>query len=125
MIAQRKLGPFVVSAIGMGCMPLSFPHERDPHHEVLVGKAFHSWNGSPEQKSKVVLATKVGITREENGTMFGLSGRNSSQHYLFRAVEASAFKLGVSKIPLWQHHRTDLPNVLRTVNFSCHGCGLR
>ena len=145
MIAQRKLGPYEVSAIGMGCMPLSFPHERNPnlvnepdraiavihaaldagitlldtadiyapswnsmgHNEILVGKAFHTWNGTPEQKSKVVLTTKAGITREENGTMFGLSGRNSSKHYLYRAVEASAFKMGLSKIPLWQHHRTD------------------
>ena len=129
----------------MGCMPLSFPHDRDPglvddpergiavihaalnagitlldtadiyapswntmgHNEVLVGKAFRSWNGSPEQKAKVVLATKAGITREKDGTVFGISGRNASKHYLFRAVEASAFKMGLSKIPLWQHHRTD------------------
>ena len=164
MIAQRKLGPYLVSAIGMGCMPLSLPHERDPHlindpdraiavihaaldagitlldtadiyapswntmghNEILVGKAFHSWNGTPEQKSKVVLATKAGITREENGTMFGFSGRNSSQHYLFRAVEASAFKLGLSKIPLWHHHRTD-PSISyeaqfeNVMNLKAHG----
>jgi aryl-alcohol dehydrogenase-like predicted oxidoreductase len=30
MIKQRTLGPYTVSAIGMGCMPLSFRHERDP-----------------------------------------------------------------------------------------------
>ena len=30
MIKQRALGPYSVSAIGMGCMPLSFPHDRDP-----------------------------------------------------------------------------------------------
>jgi aryl-alcohol dehydrogenase-like predicted oxidoreductase len=30
MIKQRKLGPYSVSTIGMGCMPLSFPLERDP-----------------------------------------------------------------------------------------------
>jgi len=145
MIAQRKLGPYSVSAIGMGCMPLSFPQERDPnlvndperaigvlhtaldagitlfdtadiyaptwntmgHNEVLVGEAFRTWNGTPEQKAKVVLTTKAGITREENGTMFGHSGRNSSKHYLYRAVEASASRMGLSKIPLWQHHRTD------------------
>ncbi len=145
MIPQRTLGPFTVSAIGMGCMPLSFPHDRDPdlinnperaisvihaaldagvtlldtadiyaptwnsmgHNEILVGKAFHGWNGTPEQKAKVVLTTKAGITREENGTMFGKGGRNSSRHYLYRAVEASALKMGLAKIPLWQHHRTD------------------
>ncbi len=145
MIPQRALGPFTVSAIGMGCMPLSFPHDRDPdlinnperaisvihaaldagvtlldtadiyaptwnsmgHNEILVGKAFHGWDGTPEQKAKVVLTTKAGITREENGTMFGKGGRNSSRHYLYRAVEASALKMGLAKIPLWQHHRTD------------------
>ncbi len=145
MIAQRKLGPYTVSAIGMGCMPLSFPHDRDPnlindperaiavlhaaldagitlfdtadiyaatwntmgHNEVLVGKAFQSWAGTPEQKAKVILTTKAGITREENGTMFGHSGRNASKHYLYRAVEASASRMGLSRIPLWQHHRTD------------------
>ena len=145
MIAQRALGPFTVSAIGMGCMPLSFPHDRDPdllanpdraigvihaaldagvtlfdtadiyapswnsmgHNELILGRAFRSWNGTPEQKKKVVLTTKAGITRAKDGTMFGLSGRNASKHYLYRAVEASALKLGVEKIPLWQHHRTD------------------
>lgn len=145
MIPQRKLGPYSVSAIGMGCMPLSFPHDRDPdlindperaiavihaaldagvtlldtadiyaptwnsmgHNELLVGEAFRSWNGTAEQKQRVIITTKAGITREENGTMFGQGGRNSSKHYLYRAVEASASRLGLSKIPLWQHHRTD------------------
>lgn len=145
MIPQRALGPYTVSAIGMGCMPLSFPHDRDPklideperaiavihaaldagitlldtadiyapswnsmgHNEKLVGDALRSWTGSPEQKAKVVLTTKAGITREKDGTMFGISGRNASKHYLYRAVEASAYKMGLSKIPLWQHHRTD------------------
>jgi len=145
MYKQRKLGSYTVSAIGMGCMPLSFPHDRDPdlindperaiavihaaldagitlldtadiyapswntmgHNEILVGKAFQSWSGTPEQKAKVVLATKAGITREKDGTMFGISGRNASKHYLYRAVEASAYKMGLSQIPLWQHHRTD------------------
>jgi aryl-alcohol dehydrogenase-like predicted oxidoreductase len=145
MIPTRTLGPFEVSAIGMGCMPLSFPNDRNPglidrpeeaiatihaaldagitlldtadiyapswnsmgHNELLVGKAFASWNASAEQKAKVVITTKAGITRAKDGTMFGISGRNASKHYLYRAVEASAYKLGLSKIPLWQHHRTD------------------
>lgn len=145
MISQRTIGPFSVSAIGMGCMPLSFPHDRSPdlinqpdvaigvihaaldagitlldtadiyapswntmgHNELLVGKAFASWSGTAEQKSKVVITTKGGITREKNGTMFGISGRNASKNYLYRAVEASAYKLGLDQIPLWQHHRTD------------------
>lgn len=145
MITQRALGPYTVSAIGMGCMPLSFPHDRSPdlinqpdlaisvihaaldagitlldtadiyapswnsigHNEILVGKALASWKATPEQKSKVIITTKGGITREKDGSMFGISGRNASKHYLYRAVEASACKLGLNKIPLWQHHRTD------------------
>jgi len=145
MIKQRTLGPFTVSAIGMGCMPMSFRHDRDPllvdeperaiatihaamdagitlfdtadiyapswntmgHNEALLGKAFHSWNGTAEQKAKIVLTTKAGITREEDGSSFGKSGRAASKSYLYRAVEASAYKMGLSKIPLWQHHRTD------------------
>jgi len=145
MIPQRRLGPYSVSAIGMGCMHLSFPNERHPdllnqpdaaigaihaaldsgitlldtadiyapswntmgHNEILVGKAFASWKATPEQKSNVVITTKAGITREKDGSTFGISGRNATKHYLYRAVEASAYKLGLSKIPLWQHHRTD------------------
>ena len=145
MIKQRILGPYTVSAIGMGCMPLSFRHERDPllidepdraiavihaamdagitlfdtadiyapawnsmgHNEILLGKALASWSGSAQEKAKIVLTTKAGITREKDGTMFGKGGRNASKHYLYRAVEASAYKMGLSKIPLWQHHRTD------------------
>ena len=145
MIPQRNIGPYSVSAIGMGCMHLSFPNERNPgllnqpdmaiatihaaldagitlldtadiyaptwnsmgHNELIVGKAFASWEATPEQKSKVLITTKAGITREKDGSMFGISGRNATKHYLYRAVEASAYKLGLSKIPLWQHHRTD------------------
>ena len=145
MITQRALGPYSVSAIGMGCMPLSFPHDRSPdlinqpdvaisvihsaldagitlldtadiyapswnsmgHNEILVGKALATWNATPEQKSKVIITTKAGITREKDGSMFGKGGRNATKHYLYRAVEASAYKLGLAKIPLWQHHRTD------------------
>jgi aryl-alcohol dehydrogenase-like predicted oxidoreductase len=165
MIKQRALGPFTVSAIGMGCMPLSFPHDRTPdlinqpdlaisvihaaldagitlldtadiyapswntvgHNELLVGKALASWSGTAAQKSKVVITTKGGITREKDGTMFGISGRNASKHYLYRAVEASAYKLGLAKIPLWQHHRTD-PSISYEEQFDNvmtlkeHGC---
>lgn len=77
------------------------------HNELLVGKALATWNATPEQKSKVIITTKGGITREKDGSMFGISGRNASKHYLYRSVEASAYKLGLNKIPLWQHHRTD------------------
>ena len=76
------------------------------HNEVIVGEAFRSWNGSAEQKAQVVIATKGGITRtKKEGNWWGEAGKNANKHYLYRAVEASAYKLGLNKIPLWQHHR--------------------
>ena len=145
MTLSRKIGSFEVTAIGLGCMPLSMASDRnkwvldDPehaigvihaaldagvqlldtadiyapawnamgHNERLVGEAFRSWNGSSEQKAKVVIATKGGITRAKGEDWWGVPGRNASKHYLYRAVEASAAKMGLSTIPLWQHHRLD------------------
>ena len=79
------------------------------HNEVIVGEAFRSWNGSAEQKALVVIATKGGITRaKKEGNWWGETGKNANKHYLYRAVEASAYKLGLNKIPLWQHHRLDV-----------------
>lgn len=140
-LPQRALGPWEVSAMGLGCMPLSAmsPNRleilNDPegavalihaaldagitlidtadiyapswntfgHNERLVGAAFSSWSGSPEAKSKVVIATKGGITRGP-AESWGLA---SSLDYLLRAVEASALRLGLDQIKLWQHHRLD------------------
>jgi len=145
MTLTRKIGSFEVTAVGLGCMPLSMASDRnkwvldDPeyaigvihaaldagvqlldtadiyapawnamgHNERLVGEALRSWNGSAEQKAKVVIATKGGITRAKGEDWWGVPGRNASKHYLYRAVEASAAKMGLSKIPLWQHHRLD------------------
>jgi aryl-alcohol dehydrogenase-like predicted oxidoreductase len=73
------------------------------HNEKFVAEALRSWNGTREQKDKIVIATKGGITRRPGE----IWGRNSSLDYLFRAVEASAARLGVGKIQLWQHHRLD------------------
>jgi aryl-alcohol dehydrogenase-like predicted oxidoreductase len=73
--------------------------------ERLVGEAFRTWNGSVDAKNKVVIATKGGITRAPSNDWFGISGRNANEHYFYRAAEASALKLGVEKIQLWQHHR--------------------
>jgi aryl-alcohol dehydrogenase-like predicted oxidoreductase len=78
------------------------------HNEILVAEAVRSWSGSPSAKSEIVIATKGGITRApDEGNWFGKAGRNASEHYLYRAVEASAAKMQVSTIKLWQHHRLD------------------
>jgi aryl-alcohol dehydrogenase-like predicted oxidoreductase len=140
-LPERVLGPWKVSAIGLGCMPLSgmtstpAPILNDRagaiavihaalnagvtlldtadiyapswdtfgHNEALVAQAFASWSGSPAAKSKVVIATKGGITRGPNESW----GRSSTSDYLFQAAESSAQRLGVDKIQLWQHHRLD------------------
>ncbi len=73
------------------------------HNERLVGQALRSWSGSAPAKAKVIIATKNGITRGPNESW----GRASTRDYLLRAAEASALRLGVEKIQLWQHHRLD------------------
>ena len=75
------------------------------HNEILVAEALRSWSGSTAQKSEVLIATKGGITRAtEAGNWFGVSGRDASEQYLYRAVEASAARMQLSTIKLWQHH---------------------
>jgi aryl-alcohol dehydrogenase-like predicted oxidoreductase len=76
------------------------------HNEILVAEAVRSWSGSAAQREEIVIATKGGITRAplENDWL-GIVGRDASEHYLYRAVEASAARMQVSTIKLWQHHR--------------------
>jgi aryl-alcohol dehydrogenase-like predicted oxidoreductase len=76
------------------------------HNEILVAEALRTWSGTKAQKDQVVIATKAGITRQPGEKW----GRNASLDYLLRAAEASAGRLGVEKIALWQHHRLD-PNI--------------
>ena len=149
-LPQRRLGPWNVSAMGLGCMPMSglpsvragIVEDREGaikvihtaldagitlldtadiyapswttfgHNERLVGEAFRSWSGSAEQKSKVVIASKNGITRGPNESW----GRAATRDYFLRAAEASALRLGVERIQLWQHHRLD-PTVPFEVQF--------
>ena len=147
---QHKLGNRQVSAIGVGCMNVSWIWSNgaalDPvrryesaipaihaaldagvtlldtadiyaptwddfgHNEVFVAEALRTWSGTKEQKDKVVVATKAGITRQPGERW----GRNASLDYLLRAAEASAGRLGVDKIALWQHHRLDPDIVFET-----------
>ncbi len=72
-------------------------------NELMVADALRTWSGTAEQKAKIVIGTKAGITRKPGEVW----GRNASVDYLLRAAEASAGRLGVSKLDLWQHHRTD------------------
>lgn len=147
---KHKLGNKEVSAIGIGCMNVSWIWSNgaalDPvrryesaipaihtaldagvtlldtadiyaptwdafgHNESFVVEALRTWSGTKEQKDQVIIATKGGITRQPGEQW----GRNGSLDYLLRAAEASAGRLGVEKIALWQHHRLDPSIVFET-----------
>ena len=83
------------------------------HNEIFAAEALRTWSGTKEQKAKVVIATKAGITRKPGEVW----ARNGTLDYLLRAAEASAGRLGVDKIDLWQHHRLD-PDVVFETQFS-------
>jgi aryl-alcohol dehydrogenase-like predicted oxidoreductase len=123
----RTLGQgLVVSAQGLGCMGMSefygtgdeaeavatigraldlgitFLDTADMYgpftNERLVGKAIAG------RREEVVLATKFGIERSEDG---GRAGVNGSPDYLRSACDASLQRLGVEVIDLYYQHRVD------------------
>jgi aryl-alcohol dehydrogenase-like predicted oxidoreductase len=124
----RKLGSDLeVSAIGLGCMGMSFAYGASdeteslatidralelgvnfldtadiygPHtNEVLVGKALKG------RRDKFVLATKFGIVRPPGS--FDVSGVNGKPEYVREAVEASLKRLEIETIDLYYLHRVD------------------
>ncbi|MGC5584580.1 aldo/keto reductase [Ornithinimicrobium sp. W1665] len=129
----RALGPFTVSAVGLGAMPLSMGANERPDRDRAVATVHAaldagvtlvdtadiyapSWDtmGHNEEivaealrsygdTSHVVVATKGGITRGEGETW----GRDGSPAYLRRAVEASLRALDRDVIDLYQWHRPD------------------
>jgi aryl-alcohol dehydrogenase-like predicted oxidoreductase len=67
-------------------------------NERLVGKAIAG------RRDEVVLATKFGNVRREDGSRGGVNGR---PEYVRQAVDASLERLGVDHIDLYYQHRVD------------------
>ena len=115
-----------VSALGLGCMGMSeFYGESDErespatlHHALDHGVTF--WDTADmygsganefllsqvlaERRNEVVLATKFGIVRGEDGSFDGISG---DPDYVRAACDASLERLDVEHIDLYYQHRVD------------------
>ena len=67
-------------------------------NEQLVGRAIK------DRRDRVVLATKFGNMRSDDGAFLGING---SPEYVRRACDASLARLGVGTIDLYYQHRVD------------------
>ena len=67
-------------------------------NEKLVGRAI------ADRRDEVVLATKFGNVRGDNGEMLGVRG---DPDYVRRACDASLERLGVDHIDIYYQHRVD------------------
>jgi aryl-alcohol dehydrogenase-like predicted oxidoreductase len=132
---HRTIGGRAVSAIGLGGMPMSIEGRPDRdrsiatihaaldagmtlidtadayhlhadevgHNEELIAEALRSYGGDT---SGVLVATKGGHLRPGDGSWT----KDGRPEYLKEAAKASAQRLGVEAIGLYQFHRPD-PNV--------------
>jgi aryl-alcohol dehydrogenase-like predicted oxidoreductase len=86
-------------ALELGCTFLDTADMYGPFtNERLVGKAIAG------HRDEVVLATKFGNERGEDGSFLGVNGRPD---YVVSACDASLLRLGVDHIDLYYQHRVD------------------
>ncbi len=123
---NRTLGSLTVSALGLGCMGMSeFYGEGDDRESVATINAFLDAGGSlldtadmygpftneklvgkaiAGRRDDVVVATKFGNERRDDGSFVGVNGR---PEYVRSACDASLQRLGVDHIDLYYQHRVD------------------
>ena len=128
LIEKRKLGgsDLMVSAIGLGCMGMSEFYGTADEAESLatlnraldIGLNFFDTSNIygpyknerllskvvSKRRDEVVLATKFGIHRTEDGQFVRLNGEPD---YVRSACDASLKRLGVDTIDLYYQHRVD------------------
>jgi len=86
-------------ALDLGCNFLDTADMYGPFtNERLVGKAIAG------RRDDVILATKFGNERREDGSYVGVNGR---PEYVLAACDASLARLGVDHIDLYYQHRVD------------------
>ena len=123
---SRTLGSLSVSSLGLGCMGMSeFYGTGDDSESIATIHAFLDAGGTlldtadmygpftnellvgraiAGRRSDVVLATKFGNERREDGSWVGINGRPD---YVRAACDASLQRLGVDHIDLYYQHRVD------------------
>jgi aryl-alcohol dehydrogenase-like predicted oxidoreductase len=86
-------------ALDLGCNFLDTADMYGPFtNEKLLGRAIR------DRRDEVVLATKFGNMRGEDGAFLGISGKAD---YVRKACDASLQRLGVDHIDLYYQHRVD------------------
>ncbi|MFE4541452.1 aldo/keto reductase [Arthrobacter sp. NPDC056727] len=123
---SRTLGSLSVSSLGLGCMGMSeFYGTGDDSESIATIHAFLDAGGTlldtadmygpftneqlvgraiADRRSEVVLATKFGNERREDGSWVGINGR---PEYVRSACDASLQRLRVDHIDLYYQHRVD------------------